>query len=52
MTRRHYRRHPAEVTADRLTQHAEEYVDKLDGQERDDFGIVIHILQEIAEGNR
>lgn len=47
-----YKRHPAEVTADRLLEHYEQYYDKLTGAERDAVGTVRHILQEIAEGKR
>lgn len=47
-----YKRHPAEVTADRLLEHYERYCDKLTGTERDAVGTVRHALQEIAEGKR
>lgn len=46
------RRHPAEVTADRLTEDAIRYADKLDGHEKDAFGTVINALQQIANGER
>ena len=46
------RRHPAEITADRLSKHIEEYHDKLDGAERDEFSRVKFILDEIADGER
>lgn len=47
-----YRRHPADVTADRLIQHTIDYYERLDGRDRDDFSHVIFLLREIAEGNR
>lgn len=46
------RRHPAEVTADRLGDHYEAYFDKLTQRERDYIGVVRHALQQIAEGDR
>lgn len=48
------KRHPADVTADRLVEHAcnPAWADKLDGHERDAIGEVIHALREIAEGER
>jgi hypothetical protein len=46
------RSHPADVTADRLTDHYEKWYDKLAAYERDAIGIVIEALREIAEGNR
>jgi len=46
------RRHPADVTADRLVDHSMKYGDKLDGHEKDAIGEVIHALREIAEGER
>jgi hypothetical protein len=45
------RRHPADVTADRLVDRSIEW-DKFDGSERDAIGQVIHALREIAEGER
>lgn len=45
------RRHPADVTADRLVDHATDW-DKFDGHERDAIGEVIHALREIAGGER
>lgn len=45
------RRHSADVTADRLIDHATEW-DKFDGSERDAIGQVVHALREIAEGAR
>lgn len=47
-----FRRHPADVTADRLTDDAIKYADKLDGYEKDAFGTVINALQQIAGGER
>jgi hypothetical protein len=46
------RRHPAEVTADRLLDHAINPAMTFDGRERDAIGLVIFALREIAEGNR
>ena len=46
------RRHPADVTADRLTDHYETYYAYMDGRERDDLSRTIQVLREIAEGNR
>lgn len=46
------KRHPAEVTADRLAEHIDKYHDKLDGAERDEMSRVRFILYEIAEGER
>jgi hypothetical protein len=45
-----HRRHPAEVTADRLIDHTLKY--DLDGSERDAFGYVIFLLHEIADDSR
>lgn len=47
-----HRRHPAEVTSDRLGQHYEDYLDKLTRNEREAISDVRWALQEIAEGNR
>lgn len=47
-----YRRHAAEVTADRLKEHYERWFDRLDGSEQHDISHVIQILEEIAEGQR
>ena len=44
------RRHPAEVTADRLAEALEKWPDAFDGGDRDMIGQVIHILRTIAEG--
>ncbi len=38
------RRHPAEVTADRLGDHLIRYGDDLDGATRDAFALVRHVL--------
>lgn len=46
------RRHPAEVTADRLGDHYERDYDKLEGDEREAITLIRFALQEIAEGNR
>lgn len=46
------RRHPAEVTADRLGDAVTRWVDKFDAAERDEIGHIIHALDEIAEGQR
>lgn len=46
------RRHPCEVTSDRLMDHLEKYLDKFDGKERDAISSVRFMLQEIADGNR
>jgi hypothetical protein len=46
------RRHPAEVTSDRLAEASERWHDKLTGDERDMIGRVRHALYEIAEGAR
>ncbi len=47
-----YKRHPCEVTSDRLAEHLEQYIDKLSGAERDEVSRVRFLLEEIAEGNR
>jgi hypothetical protein len=49
---RRYKRHPCEVTADRLKEHYERHYDLLDGRERDDISHVIFVLEEIAVGGR
>lgn len=46
------RRHPAEVTSDRLAETVERYGDLLTGEERDMIGWLRHVLGEIAEGRR
>lgn len=46
------RRHPAEVTADRLGDDYQRYFDQFTQRERDYIGVVRHALQEIAEGER
>jgi len=45
------RRHPAEVTKDRLIDHAIEWT-CWSGAERDALSVVINALDDIAEGNR
>jgi hypothetical protein len=46
------RRHPAEVTADRLLGHVEQWFDKFTPAERDELSHVRFVLQQIAEGDR
>lgn len=46
------RRHPAELTADRLGADYERYYDKLSDRERDAISVVRNALFEIAEGKR
>lgn len=46
------KRHPAEVTADRLGDASERWNKKFDGEELDMIGRIIHALEEIAEGIR
>lgn len=46
------RRHPAEVTIDRLGDAVERWNDKFDGEEKDMIGMIIHALQQIADGER
>lgn len=46
------RSHPADVTADRLGKHYEQWYSKFDGSELDAIGQVIQVLREIAEGER
>jgi hypothetical protein len=46
------KRHPAEVTADRLGDAYERFYDKLNGSERDMLSQLRHAFEEIAEGNR
>lgn len=43
------RRHPAEVTSDRLLEHYEKWFDRLSGEERDAISKVRNALQNIAE---
>jgi hypothetical protein len=52
MAQRAPRRHPAEVTADRLGDALDRWPDAFDGAERDAIGLIIHRLQQIAEGTR
>jgi hypothetical protein len=46
------RRHPAEVTSDRLAEASERWYDRLTGEERDMIGLLRHALEQIAEGMR
>jgi hypothetical protein len=46
------RRHPAEVTSDRLLDAVERWHDKFTGYERDMIGQIRQALFEIAEGER
>ena len=46
------RRHPAEVTSDRLLDAVERWHDKFTGEERDMIGQIRQALFEIAEGER
>lgn len=45
-------RHPAQVTADRLTDHLDAYADQITQRERDAAYRVVTALQAIAEGER
>lgn len=46
------RRHPAEVTSDRLGDHYEAYYDLMSGAELDALSRVRQVLEEIADGTR
>lgn len=46
------RRHPAEVTADRLLDALEQWPDRWDGEDRDAIGRIRHVLHQIADGAR
>lgn len=46
------RRHPAQVTVDRLTDHLDEFADYLTNRDRVAFGRVCDALTQIAEGKR
>jgi hypothetical protein len=46
------RRHPAQVTVDRLTDHLDEFADYLTNRDRAAFGRVCDALTLIAEGKR
>jgi hypothetical protein len=46
------RRHPADVTADRLLDHVERWHDKFEPAERDALSLVRYVLQTIADGER
>lgn len=43
-----YRRHPAEVTADRLRDALDKWPDQFDGAARDAIGLLIFTLEQIA----
>ena len=45
-----YRRHPAEVTADRLADAMDRWHDRFDGSMRDDDSRIRTVHQDIAEG--
>ena len=47
-----YRRHPAEVTSDRLGDAVTDWYDLMTGSERDAIAEVRQVLEEIAEGTR
>jgi hypothetical protein len=46
------RRHPCDVTADRLLNHLEKYPEKFDGSDRDAVAKVRFILHQIVDGDR
>lgn len=46
------RRHPAQVTADRLGDHYQVYCDLMTGAERDALSHVKFVLEQIADGKR
>jgi hypothetical protein len=46
------KRHPCEVTADRIGDHLDKYPEDFDGATRDDVGHLRHILQNIADRER
>ena len=46
------RRHPAEVTSDRLLEAVERWPGKFEGDEKDMIGMIRHALQQIADGER
>jgi hypothetical protein len=46
------KRHPAEVTYDRLMDALERWPDKFDAEERDYVGIILNRLYEISEGEQ
>lgn len=46
------KRHPLEVTSDRLGDHYERYYDKLSGEELDAISMLRFAFEEIAEGGR
>lgn len=48
--KRQPKRHPMEVTADRLAGHLEDAHARLSGAQRDKFSAVIFMLERLAEG--
>jgi len=44
------RRHPAQVTADRLGMAVDKWGDRFESRELDMIGVIIHRLDQIAEG--
>lgn len=46
------RRHPSEVTVDRLHAVLDEYSEEMDGATLDAFGLVIFALDNIAQGEK
>lgn len=46
------KRHPAEVTADRLLKHYEDWWHRMNGTEREALSLVRFVLIQIAEGDR
>jgi hypothetical protein len=52
MTARIGKRHPAEVTADRLGDAYEKWYDKFDGAELDMIGQLKYAFEQIASGER
>lgn len=44
------RRHPCQVTSDRLAAHLEQYPDTFDGIARDAIGQLRYLLEKIADG--
>ena len=45
------RRHPCEVTADRLGDHYERYYDRMTGSEREQLSQVKYTLEQLARGD-
>jgi hypothetical protein len=52
MGKKLHRRHPADVTADRLLEHVERWHEKFTPAERDELSHVRFLLQQIADGER